>query len=108
MASTDRQIATFDADGRFALPSALAQELGIATGSRYEITLEQQEIRLKPMPAETKNSRDLQPTQRRKFDETAINELRAMLAGGPSLEDELLASRREEHASRLQREKEWL
>jgi bifunctional DNA-binding transcriptional regulator/antitoxin component of YhaV-PrlF toxin-antitoxin module len=108
MAIADRQIATYESDGRFALPSDLAQQLGIAIGSRYEITLEQQEIRLTPLSAETKDSRDLEPTQRRKFDETAINELRGMFAGGPSLEDELIASRREEHASRLQREKEWL
>ena len=77
----EHQIATFGADGQFVLPMAVKEELGIQAGSQYEISVRNQEIVLQPInTASEENTADIKPIER----------LRAMLAGGPSLEDELL------------------
>jgi AbrB family looped-hinge helix DNA binding protein len=80
----ERQIATVGADGQFVLPPDIKEALHLEPGSSWEVTIEDSRVILHPVPAA--KPEDILPA--------SLLALRGMFAGGPSLEDDLLALRR--------------
>jgi antitoxin PrlF len=71
-------MATISTKGQLVIPASIRQALGIASGTRFSLTVEGDRIVLRPITAKI------------------VDELRGMFAGGPSMTDELIAERRAE------------
>jgi AbrB family looped-hinge helix DNA binding protein len=74
--SVNRQITTVSTKGQFVIPSDMRSALGIKPGTRICVTHEGTRIILEPVTAEL------------------VDKTRGMLAGGPSLSEELIRERR--------------
>jgi len=72
----DRQITTVSTKGQLVIPSQMRTQLGIRPGTRVAVALEGDHIVLYPVS------------------ERLVEESKGMLAGGPSLSDELQQERR--------------
>jgi AbrB family looped-hinge helix DNA binding protein len=72
----DRQITTVSTKGQLVIPSSMRTQLGIRPGTRVSIILEGNHIIVQPVS------------------ERLIDETQGMLAGGPSLSDDLQQERR--------------
>jgi bifunctional DNA-binding transcriptional regulator/antitoxin component of YhaV-PrlF toxin-antitoxin module len=73
-------------DGRLVLPAQVQSALGIPSGAEVEIVLHDRYIEL----------RQQRPAMSDEEFEASLTALQALCAGGPSLEDDLYAMRREE------------
>jgi AbrB family looped-hinge helix DNA binding protein len=71
-------IATISTKGQLVIPVNIRQALGITSGTKVSLTVEEDRIVLRPITAKL------------------VDELRGMFAGGPSMTDELIAQRRAE------------
>jgi len=74
--SMNRQITTVSTKGQFVIPSEMRSALGIKPGTRIAVTQDGSRIVLEPVS------------------ETLVDETRGMLAGKPSLSEELKRERR--------------
>jgi AbrB family looped-hinge helix DNA binding protein len=72
----DRQITTVSTKGQLVIPSKMRTQLGIRPGTRVAVALEGDHIVLYPVS------------------ERLVEESKGMLAGGPSLSEELQQERR--------------
>jgi AbrB family looped-hinge helix DNA binding protein len=72
----ERQITTVSTKGQLVIPAEMRTRLGIHPGTRVSMTIEDQRIILQPVS------------------EKLVDETLGMLAGGPSLADELQKERR--------------
>jgi AbrB family looped-hinge helix DNA binding protein len=72
----NRQITTVSTKGQFVIPSEMRASLGIRPGTRICVTQQGSKIVLEPVTDEL------------------VDRTRGMLAGGPSLSDELIRERR--------------
>ncbi|MFZ0317501.1 MAG: AbrB/MazE/SpoVT family DNA-binding domain-containing protein [Candidatus Sulfotelmatobacter sp.] len=72
----NRQITTVSTKGQFVIPSEMRASLGIRPGTRICVTQQGSKIVLEPVTAEL------------------VDKTRGILAGGPSLSDELIRERR--------------
>jgi AbrB family looped-hinge helix DNA binding protein len=71
-------MATISTKGQLVIPASIRQALGISSGTKVSLTVEDDRIVLRPITAKI------------------VDELRGMFAGGPSMTDELIAERRAE------------
>jgi AbrB family looped-hinge helix DNA binding protein len=84
----ERTLAKVSEDGQLVLPAHVQSALGIPSGAEVEIVLHDRYIEL----------RQERPTISDEEFEASLHALQALCAGGPSLEDDLFAMRREEEA----------
>jgi bifunctional DNA-binding transcriptional regulator/antitoxin component of YhaV-PrlF toxin-antitoxin module len=80
----ERQIATVGVDGQFVLPPDVKAALHLEPGSSWEVCIDESRVILNPLPEVKPNT--VLPA--------SVIALRGLFAGGPSLEDDLLALRR--------------
>jgi AbrB family looped-hinge helix DNA binding protein len=73
---TSPQVATVSSKGQLVIPANIREALGIGPGTKLVLTIEKSHILLRPVTAKL------------------VEELRGILAGGPSMADELQAQRR--------------
>jgi AbrB family looped-hinge helix DNA binding protein len=76
----ETRVITVSTKGQFVIPADIRAELKIEPGTRIAITVEDSRIILEPV------------------DHRFVESLRGMFAGKPSMTDELLKQRREDHA----------
>lgn len=83
----DRIYATFSSKGQLVIPAVIREALGIEPGTRVAIRQEGVRLILEPETIAAKLR--------------LIDEIQGLTAGGPSMTDSLLKSRREERAREL-------
>jgi len=82
----ERTLAKVDEQGQLVLPAQVQSALGIPSGTEVEIVLHDRYIELR---------QEREPISEAEL-EASLDALQALCAGGPSLEDDLYAMRREE------------